>query len=104
MIECKDAMSLFCTDNPEKCGANEMGQNGVLAEYLAEYKDYRFGCVDIQTANENNKEKMDGILDIKNDNFLGGLNVHHVIIITLLLFIAYKVGALKGLAKAAKSA
>ena len=96
MIECKDAMSLFCSENPEKCGANEQGKNGVLQEYISEYKDFRFGCVDIkQVENEKNEDMKKGFLDIKSENFLGGLNAHHILIITLLLFIAYKVAAVK---------
>lgn len=38
---------------------------------------------------------MEGILDIKSPNFLGGNNVHNVIQIGLLLLVAYKVGAFK---------
>jgi hypothetical protein len=33
---------------------------------------------------------MTGVFDIKSSNFLGGLNVHNVIIIALLGFAAYK--------------
>lgn len=38
---------------------------------------------------------MEGVLDIKSPNFLGGNNVHNVIQIGLLLLVAYKVGAFK---------
>jgi hypothetical protein len=34
---------------------------------------------------------MQGILDVKSPNFLGGNNVHHVVIIGLLLYVTYKV-------------
>jgi hypothetical protein len=38
---------------------------------------------------------MTGVLDIKSPNFLGGNNVHNVIIIALCLGIGYKVGLFK---------
>ena len=38
---------------------------------------------------------MEGVLDIKSPNFLGGNNVHNVIQIGLLLLVAYKVGAIR---------
>jgi hypothetical protein len=38
---------------------------------------------------------MEGVLDIKSPNFLGGNNVHNVIQIGLLLLVAYNVGAFK---------
>jgi hypothetical protein len=38
---------------------------------------------------------MEGVLDIKSPNFLGGNNVHNVIQIGLLLLVAYKVGAFR---------
>jgi hypothetical protein len=38
---------------------------------------------------------MEGFLDIKSPNWLGGTNVHNTIQIVLLVLIAYKVGAFK---------
>lgn len=38
---------------------------------------------------------MTGVLDIKSPNFLGGNNIHNVIIIALSVGIAYKVGLFK---------
>ena len=38
---------------------------------------------------------MEGVLEIKSPNFLGGNNVHNVIQIGLLLLVAYKVGAFR---------
>jgi len=38
---------------------------------------------------------MTGVLDIQSPNFLGGNNVHNVIIIALSLGIAWKVGLFK---------
>jgi hypothetical protein len=38
---------------------------------------------------------MEGFLDIKSPNWLGGTNVHNTIQIVLLVLVAYKVGAFK---------
>jgi hypothetical protein len=38
---------------------------------------------------------MEGVLDIKSPNWLGGVNVHNTITIALLVLVAYKVGAFK---------
>lgn len=37
----------------------------------------------------NNKCKMEFNVDLKSDKFLGGMNVHHVIMIGLLVYIAF---------------
>jgi hypothetical protein len=38
---------------------------------------------------------MEGFLDIKSPNWLGGTNVHNTVQIVLLVLVAYKVGAFK---------
>lgn len=92
MIKCNEAKSDFCGEYPEKCGANDLGENGVLQEYYSDFKEFRFGCVNIkEEEKEKDKTMKEGFLDIKSDNFLGGINAHHVIIILLLVYTAYKV-------------
>ena len=38
---------------------------------------------------------MEGFLDIKSPNWLGGTNIHNTVQIVLLVLVAYKVGAFK---------
>jgi hypothetical protein len=38
---------------------------------------------------------MEGFLDIKSPNWLGGTNVHNTVQIVLLVLVAYKVGAFR---------
>lgn len=88
-MTCQDIIQQFCTNNPEKCGIDAEGNTVILQEHLPEYFEQAEGC----TPSSSTSNQGSGLLNIKSDEFLGGLNVHNVIIIFLLLMILFTVNS-----------
>lgn len=90
-LTCAEKVSTFCAFNPSLCflnGNNIVPTDEGLSLYLQNYPE----CAPtedqtpIQTKQNTNKMSNE-FLDIKSPNFLGGNNVHNVILIVLALLI-----------------
>lgn len=113
-LSCADKVAQYCAGNPERCtqGALGLRVNGQDAEHFA--KSFP-ECASEQSTSQNiletnaNTIAMNNkdLFNIKSPNFLGGQNVHNVIIIVLALLILVNTGGgniLTAPLKAAKKA
>lgn len=112
-LSCSDKVAQYCAGNPERCsqGATGLVVKGQNAEHFAEsYPEcaqQQATTTPLETTVNNTVMKNKDIFNIQSPNFLGGQNVHNLIIIILALLILVNTGGgniLTAPLKAAKKA
>jgi len=92
MMNCGKNVATFCERNTRMCSVDGRTKNPVVLEqYKGAFDNYISDC---------NQFPPYGFFDINDEQrFLGGQNVHNLIIIALIFVVAMKVGALKKIVK-----
>jgi len=90
-LTCDDYIAQWCATQEENCQFVN-GKLTVPTEQMQEFVSAYPDCGVTQSSNSSNSSDMEtqannGLLDIKSPNFLGGQNVHNVILIVLGLLI-----------------
>lgn len=111
-LTCDDYIAQWCATQEQNCQFVN-GKLTVPTEQMAEFTTAYPNCGTTQSSNSSNSSNMtngngngqNGLLDIKSPNFLGGPNVHNVILIVLGLLILASVtrgNILQGIGTAVK--